>query len=289
MVIVTLTDCPPKLRGDLSKWLMEINTGVYIGKINARVREKLWKRICENLTRGRATMAFSVNNEQGYDFYIYNTTWEPIDFEGIKLIKRPNCDGSLHTTETKSKAGINRMLDGKQKTYAEKKNKTGYVIIDVETTGLDSENDDIIELAAIRVIDHQVADMMSVLVKVDREIPESIIKLTGITQKMMEEQGVYLKEALIMLFDFIESSPLVSHNISFDRAFINEACRREGVPGIRNVCKDTLALARRKIDDVQDYKLATLVKHFNIRVEEEHRALADCKMTFELYEKLNEI
>lgn len=56
MIVVTLTDCPPRLRGDLSKWLLEINTGVYVGQLNKRVREELWKRICDNLPRGRATM-----------------------------------------------------------------------------------------------------------------------------------------------------------------------------------------------------------------------------------------
>ena len=49
MIVVTLTDCPPRLRGDLSKWLLEINTGVYVGQLNKRVREELWKRICDNL------------------------------------------------------------------------------------------------------------------------------------------------------------------------------------------------------------------------------------------------
>ena len=56
MVVITLSDCPPKVRGDLSKWLIEINTGVYVGQVSMRVREELWKRICENLHTGRATM-----------------------------------------------------------------------------------------------------------------------------------------------------------------------------------------------------------------------------------------
>ena len=58
MIVITLSDCPPKVRGDLSKWLIEINTGVYVGQVSARVREELWKRICENLHAGRATMVF---------------------------------------------------------------------------------------------------------------------------------------------------------------------------------------------------------------------------------------
>ena len=58
MIVVTLTDCPPKLRGDLSKWLFEINNGVYVGNLSTRVREELWERICGNLSSGRATAPF---------------------------------------------------------------------------------------------------------------------------------------------------------------------------------------------------------------------------------------
>lgn len=53
MIVLTMTNCPPKLRGDLSKWLLEINTGVYVGNVNARVRELIWKRVCENIKTGK--------------------------------------------------------------------------------------------------------------------------------------------------------------------------------------------------------------------------------------------
>ena len=89
MVVVTLTDCPPKLRGDLTKWLMEINTGVYVGKVSARIREILWTRICENLSQGRATMVYNTNNEQGMEFCVHNSSWKPVDFDGIQLVMRP--------------------------------------------------------------------------------------------------------------------------------------------------------------------------------------------------------
>lgn len=56
MVVISLTDCPPQVRGDLSKWLLEISTGVYAGHINAKVRVALWERVCEHLKHGRATM-----------------------------------------------------------------------------------------------------------------------------------------------------------------------------------------------------------------------------------------
>jgi CRISPR-associated endoribonuclease Cas2 subtype I-E len=64
-----------RLRGDLSKWLQEINTGVYVGNVNSRVRDAIWNRVCENLKTGRATMVFSTNNEQKMDFRVHNTLW----------------------------------------------------------------------------------------------------------------------------------------------------------------------------------------------------------------------
>ena len=89
MIVLTMTNCPPKLRGDLSKWLLEINTGVYVGNVNARVRELIWKRVCENIKNGQATLVFPANNEQHMDFYVHNTNWQPIDLDGIKLMKHP--------------------------------------------------------------------------------------------------------------------------------------------------------------------------------------------------------
>ena len=51
-----MTNCPPSLRGDLSKWLCEINTGVYVGNVSSRVRDAIWDRVCENLKNGQATL-----------------------------------------------------------------------------------------------------------------------------------------------------------------------------------------------------------------------------------------
>ena len=58
MIVITLTDCPPKVRGDLSKWLLEISTGVYVGNLSARVRTELWGRICEHVKAGTIQLGF---------------------------------------------------------------------------------------------------------------------------------------------------------------------------------------------------------------------------------------
>ena len=89
MIVLTLSKCPQGLKGDVTKWLMEVNTGVYVGKLSARVRDLLWKRVCEHCGSGKATMVFTVRNEQGFSFYVHNTDWKPTDFDGLLLLKKP--------------------------------------------------------------------------------------------------------------------------------------------------------------------------------------------------------
>ena len=94
MITISVSNCPLSLRGDLTKWLVEINTGIYVGNVNAKVREELWKRICENINLGQATMVYSTNNEQGFSFKVHNTSWIPKDYEGITLMKIPLKSGN---------------------------------------------------------------------------------------------------------------------------------------------------------------------------------------------------
>lgn len=86
-------------RGDLTKWLIEIDTGVFVGNLSARVRDSLWERVCANIKTGTAAMAYGVNNEQKLDFRVHNSAWEPVDFDGIKLVRR-----TLDTADVKYKA-----------------------------------------------------------------------------------------------------------------------------------------------------------------------------------------
>lgn len=88
-----MTNCPPRLRGDLSKWLCEINTGVYVGNVSSRVRDALWDRVCQNLKNGQATLVFTTAGEQRMDFRTHNTTWEAVDFDGIKLMRAASAAG----------------------------------------------------------------------------------------------------------------------------------------------------------------------------------------------------
>lgn len=88
MIVVVLSCCPPSLRGDLTKWLFEISTGVYVGNIAARVRDSLWERIVSNVGSGRAIMAFSADNDQKFDIRVHNTEWGLEEIDGIKVMMR---------------------------------------------------------------------------------------------------------------------------------------------------------------------------------------------------------
>jgi CRISPR-associated protein Cas2 len=89
VTIVVLTRCPAGLRGFLTRWLMEISPGVFIGNPSARIREALWAEVKQYADTGRALLAYTTNNEQGFAFDTHDHKWHPIDHEGIILIHRP--------------------------------------------------------------------------------------------------------------------------------------------------------------------------------------------------------
>ena len=102
MVVIVLTACPIDLRGDLTRWLLEISPGVFVGHVDARVREKIWKRIVELSKDGRAIMVYSARNEQHLAFKVHRADWKPTDCDGLELVKRPK------ETKEKSFAGTPR-------------------------------------------------------------------------------------------------------------------------------------------------------------------------------------
>lgn len=152
MIVLCVTNCPASLRGDLSKWLSEINTGVYVGRLSARVREELWDRVCTYIRDGQATMVCSTNNEQGYMFFTHNTTWKPVDFDGITLMQKPLAVSERAEQENILPQGFSKAskYEKIKRIHNSHKASADYVVIDAETTGLDYDNDRIIEVALLK-------------------------------------------------------------------------------------------------------------------------------------------
>src|SRR5690348_8967765 len=89
MTVIVVAACPVGLRGHLTRWLLEIAPGVFVGKISNRVRDLMWLRVIDMVKTGRAIMVYSANNEQGLTFQVHDHNWHPIDIEGIQLMLRP--------------------------------------------------------------------------------------------------------------------------------------------------------------------------------------------------------
>ena len=179
-VLSFVINCPPSLRGDLSKWLCEINTGVYVGNVSSRVRDAIWDRVCENLKNGQATLVFNTNNEQRMDFRTHNTSWEAVDFEGIKLMRRPLPQTQAPAADLKpgfSNAAKRQMAQkmARKKAAAPAKEES-YTVIDLETTGLNAASDAIVEYGALRVRDGQPAEEFSALVRGTEPLPDVVAK-----------------------------------------------------------------------------------------------------------------
>ena len=284
-----MTDCPPQLRGDLSKWLCEINTGVYVGQVSQRVREALWIRVCENLKNGRATMVYSTNGEQKMDFRVHNTAWEPVDYDGLKLMRRP-LPQAVQPSEM-IKPGFSHAAKRQMAQRAHAKAGTvpdSFVVVDLETTGLDPAKDGIIELAAIRIEAGKETQRFAALVQRNRKLPKTVVELTGITDQLLKEQGEPLEQALQGFLAFVGKDRLVGYNIAFDMGFLRSACTGFRKPVLTNRCTDLLNLARRRIYGVPNYQLPTLAKHLELPCKEVRRAQNDCELLLQLYWKLNE-
>lgn len=288
MVVVTITNCSPKLRGDLSKWLLEINTGVYVGKVSAKVRDALWKRICENISDGQATMVFSAQNEQHMDFYVHNTSWKPVDLDGIKLMKHMNPTAVNSGSELKpgySYASIMRKAQRKKKRIAPK----DYIILDIETTGISYENDEITEIGYIKVENGKMTEEKGALIKTEKNIPENITKLTGISDQMLLESGVELKGVLEELFAVINGQNVVIYNADFDLNFLEKGAKKYDLEFPSVTIADVFEIARKRLRGLENYTLETVAKAFGITEKQRHRAIEDCQILFEVYCKLNEI
>lgn len=90
MIVLVLTACPDGLRGHLTRWLMEVSAGVYVGHTTRRVREELWVRVVELIGSGRALMVYSSPGEQRFAVLTHGHHWQPEDFDGLTLMRRPH-------------------------------------------------------------------------------------------------------------------------------------------------------------------------------------------------------
>jgi CRISPR-associated protein Cas2 len=87
MLVVVTENVPPRLRGRLAIWLLEIRAGVYVGEVSKRIREMIWEQISALAETGNVAMAWATNTESGFDFQTFGENRRvPIDYDGLRLV-----------------------------------------------------------------------------------------------------------------------------------------------------------------------------------------------------------
>jgi CRISPR-associated protein Cas2 len=98
MVVMILEKVPASLRGELTRWLIEPHSGVFVGHVNAMVRDRLWDKCRKSKRAGGVIQAWSTNTEQRFEIRMAGTTTrDVVDYEGLKLIRVPSNGSSSKT------------------------------------------------------------------------------------------------------------------------------------------------------------------------------------------------
>jgi DNA polymerase-3 subunit epsilon/ATP-dependent DNA helicase DinG len=156
------------------------------------------------------------------------------------------------------------------------------VALDLETTGLDPNRDQIIEIGAVRFRDGRIEDEWSTLVNPGRSIPKEVTQLTNISNSMVA--GAPPIAAVIdELIAFIGEDTIVGHNVGFDLAFLRNQGAAEN-----NLAADTYELAAVLLPTSSRYNLGSLCMDHGILLKEAHRALDDARATGQLFYALME-
>lgn len=157
-----------------------------------------------------------------------------------------------------------------------------FVAFDVETTGLDNFYHNIVELSAVKYIDHQEVGVFSTLIDPERDIPEEASNISGITDNMVFGKPKF-RDIADEFLEFIKGAVLIAHNAQFDLGFINSSLALMEKTALTNKYVDTLDMTRKTYSGLKSYALQKLAVYFEIKVTAAHRAEDDARVCMELF------
>lgn len=163
-----------------------------------------------------------------------------------------------------------------------------YTVVDIETNFTEWRETEIIEISAVRFRNNKFSDSFSVLVKVDDKIDRFVSNLTGITDEMLQNYGIDVKEALKKFSEFVGNDIILGYNVSFDINTIYDSMVKYDLEPLKNDFVDVLRFSRKALRDyeVANRKQTTVAEFFGIDVNGAHRAEKDCFICNEIYQRL---
>lgn len=162
-----------------------------------------------------------------------------------------------------------------------------FVIVDLETTGFSPRDDEIIEIACVRVRDFKVVDTFTTLVKPKYDLDLFITDLTGITEEMLEN-APEIETVLPKALDFIGNDIVVGWNVRFDINFIYVNSEKILNKEFTNDYVNAARIARKLYPDLHSWRLYRVADYFDIDLKKHHRSMEDCNATFECFSRMRE-
>lgn len=156
-----------------------------------------------------------------------------------------------------------------------------YVAFDLETSGLNCERDEIIEIGALKVRDGKITERFNRLIKPKMPVTPEITAITGITNEMLEDKAP-VEKVIPEFVLFCRDEILLGHNVMFDYKFTKVYAKRYGLPFEKRGI-DTLKIARKVLPDLESRSLGALCEHYEIVNQAAHRAYHDALATAKIY------
>ncbi len=162
-----------------------------------------------------------------------------------------------------------------------KLNEISYVVLDMETTGLDVERSEIMEIGAIKIEEGREVDQFHAMIKPKKGISKASKRITGITDEMLENEPP-IEEVLPKFLEFLGDSVIVAHNANFDYRFLRYWTIKTCGKNLNNPYIDTLSLARALLT-MSSYSLDKVASKLKIGAFTHHRAMEDTRVTSRIF------
>lgn len=166
------------------------------------------------------------------------------------------------------------------------KNNT-FVVYDLETTGINPDTNDIIDIGAFKIVNGKIVEKFATFINPMREIPEEASKINHITNSMVENSPT-IEQVLPDFYNFCYGSIIVGYNnIGFDDLFIKKEGKKQ-LYNFDNKRDDVMLLAKKHIKGIKNYKLGTVCNYLNVQLIDAHRATNDALATAKVFIKIAE-
>ncbi len=166
---------------------------------------------------------------------------------------------------------------------------TPFIVVDLETTGLNPNLDSIVEIAAVKVINGQIVEEKTQLLNPHIFVPQETTDITGITTEMLQGAPEFFEVAQGFIDFFTPEGVFTAHNAEFDFGFFNSHLRRADKGELKSPWLCTLKCAKTVHPNLQKYALGHLAETFKIDLPRAHRAIHDARATAELLIQFLEI